>query len=256
MSAENRSGGGLTSAGVIVAAVILGAAVASGSWLVSRSLSESADRLEGIRVAMGEMKDAMAARPAAPAAAAAAAAPRRGPDPERRYEIALGAAPVIGPEKAKITIVAFSDFQCPFCGRVTPTLEQVRKEYGEQVRIAFKHLPLDFHDKAPAAHAAAIAAGKQGKFWEMHDKIFANQQEMSPQKYEQYAGEMGLDVDRFRKDVASEEVQKAIAADKQEAAQLGVTGTPSFFINGRFLSGAQPFTAFKAAIDRELNAPS
>jgi predicted DsbA family dithiol-disulfide isomerase len=90
----------------------------------------------------------------------------------------------------------------------------------------------------------------------MHDKIFANQQEMSPQKYEQYAGEMGLDVDRFRKDVASEEVQKAIAADKQEAAQLGVTGTPSFFINGRFLSGAQPFTAFKAAIDRELNAPS
>ena len=120
------------------------------------------------------------------------------------------------------------------------------------MQIVFKHLPLRMHSKAPAAHAATEAAHRQGKFWEMHDRIFGNQREMSPQKYFEYASEMGLDVEKFKRDVVSEAVKKRVDADAQEAARLGVTGTPGFFVNGRFLSGAKPFAEFKRLIDEEL----
>ncbi len=120
------------------------------------------------------------------------------------------------------------------------------------MRIVFKHMPLSNHPKAPAAHAAAEAAYRQGKFWEMHDKIFANQREMSPQSYEAYAVEMELDMEQFKKDIGSSEVKRRIDADTQDAAKLGATGTPAFFVNGRYLSGAKPFEAFKEVIDKEL----
>jgi protein-disulfide isomerase len=152
-----------------------------------------------------------------------------------------------------VTIVEFSDFQCPFCSRVTPTLDRIKKEYPDDVRIVFKHLPLSIHPKAPAAHAAAEAAGRQGKFWEMHDKIFANQRNMSEEAYVGYAEELGLDVEQFKKDVASEEVKGKVRGDASQAAKLGVSGTPAFFVNGYYLSGAQPFEAFKAKIDEQLD---
>jgi protein-disulfide isomerase len=120
------------------------------------------------------------------------------------------------------------------------------------VRIVFKHQPLDFHAKAPAAHAAAEAAHRQGKFWEMHDKIFADQRKMSPEKYLEYATELDLDLEQFQQDVASAEVKSRIDADKLQAAKLGSTGTPAFFVNGLNLSGAKPFEAFKVIIDKEL----
>jgi protein-disulfide isomerase len=113
-------------------------------------------------------------------------------------------------------------------------------------------MPLSIHPKAAAAHAAAEAAHRQGKFWEMHDKIFEKQREMSPEKYQEYASEIGLDVEQFNKDLVSAEVKSRIAADKSEAGKLGATGTPAFFVNGRFLSGAKPFEAFKEVIDKEL----
>jgi protein-disulfide isomerase len=239
----------------IIGALILGGALMLGSNQVAGSLDRAADQLDGIQVAM----DTMAKKPtqvvaaaAGGAAAPAAAPPRRGPDPNRKYEIALGAAPVKGPQNASVTIVEFSDFQCPFCNRVNPTLKKIQSDYGDKVKVAFKHLPLAFHAKAPAAHKAAVAADQQGKFWEMHDKIFANQAEMSPAKYVEWAGELGLDVEKFKKDLASDEIAKQVDADKLEAAKLGVTGTPAFFINGRYLSGAQPFEAFKVIIDDEL----
>jgi protein-disulfide isomerase len=122
------------------------------------------------------------------------------------------------------------------------------------VRIVFKHLPLRIHPRAPAAHAAAEAAHRQGKFWEMHDRIFENQRELAPEKYVEYAQEMGLDVERFKKDVAAAAVKSRVDGDAQEAEKLGVTGTPAFFVNGKFLSGAQPFDAFKRLIDAELGA--
>jgi protein-disulfide isomerase len=120
------------------------------------------------------------------------------------------------------------------------------------VRIVFKHLPLPMHSNAPAAHAAAEAAHLQGKFWQMHDLIFSDQQGMSPDRYKDYARQLGLDMARFERDVASDEVKQRIAADSAEAARLGVSGTPAFYVNGRVVNGAQPFEVFKQLIDQEL----
>jgi len=122
------------------------------------------------------------------------------------------------------------------------------------VRFVFKHLPLSFHAKAPAAHAAAEAAHKQGKFWEMHDKIFENQRAMSEANYLVWAEEIGLNMDQFKKDQASADVKGRIAKDSAEAGSLGVTGTPGFFVNGKFLSGAKPFASFKEVIDQQLGS--
>ncbi len=120
------------------------------------------------------------------------------------------------------------------------------------MQLVFKHMPLPMHTKAQAAHEAAEAAHQQGKFWEMHDKIFGNQRGMSEATYLEYAKEIGLDLDRYQKDLKSSTVQQRIAADTTQASELGVTGTPAFFVNGRFLSGAQPFASFKRVIDEEL----
>ena len=135
---------------------------------------------------------------------------------------------------------------------VTGTLDQIEKTYGDKVRIVFKHLPLAMHSRAPMAHAASEAANRQGKFWEMHDLIFANQRELSEAKYMEYAQKIGLDVDRFKKDLASASVKARVDADAAEARKLGVTGTPGFFVNGYFLSGAKPFSEFKRVIDAQL----
>jgi protein-disulfide isomerase len=179
---------------------------------------------------------------------------RRGPDPDRRYTVKTEGAPLRGATSGKVTIVEFSDFQCPFCSRVAPTLAQLLTEYPDQLRIAYKHLPLDFHTKSPAAHAAAEAAHRQGKFWEMHDRIFKNQTEMSEEKYAQYAAEIGLDVQQFNRDRASDDVKRRIEADKSEASALGISGTPAFLINGRYVSGAQPIGQFKTLIEEELKS--
>ena len=120
------------------------------------------------------------------------------------------------------------------------------------MRIVFKHMPLSIHPKAPAAHAAAEAAHRQGKFWEMHDKIFENQKELSPEKYVDYATEIGLDVEQFKQDVSSPEVKSRIDGDTKEAQKLGARGTPAFFVNGKYMSGAKPFDSFKVIIDKEL----
>jgi protein-disulfide isomerase len=238
---------------VMLAAAIVGVAVFAGSMALTRSLDRvtqqldrSAGRLDEIRVAVVEAKDALSNLQLA------AAPGRKGVDPNKRYSVDTKGSPAIGPETAAVTIVEFSDFQCPFCSRVGPTLKQIEKEYGDQVRIVFKHQPLDFHAKAPAAHAAAEAAHRQGKFWEMHDKIFADQKAMSPEKYVEYAKELELDVEQFQKDVVSAEVKSRVDADKKQAAKLGSSGTPGFFINGLNLKGAKPFEAFKEVIDKEL----
>ena len=233
---------------LIIASLILGASVVAASLLIQSSIDRATTQLAEVLVAINE------AEPAAPTAAVPSRPGR--PDPNKYYSVDTKGSPRRGAEKAKLDLVEFSDFQCPFCARVNPTLNQITKEYGDRVAIVFKHLPLRMHSKAPAAHAAAEAAHRQGKFWEMHDLIFANQREMSPQKYEEYAQQLGLDMDRFRKDVASPEVKKKVDADAAEAARLGVTGTPGFFVNGRFVSGAKPFESFKELIDEELKKKS
>src|SRR6185295_19347259 len=147
--------------------------------------------------------------------------------PEGKQNIKLGDAPVKGPANAKVTVVAFSDFQCPFCSRAVPVMKQIEDEYKGKVKIAFKQLPLPFHDKAHLAAEAALAANEQGKFWQMHDKLFANQQALDRPSLEKYA---------------------------EEGAAVGATGTPTFFINGTKVVGAQPFEQFKTVIDTELKA--
>jgi protein-disulfide isomerase len=243
---DNRAGNQTGNVMLVVAALILGASIVAAAMLIQSSIDNAAGEIAAVRTTV-------AALPAA--APAKAAAPTGRPDPSKHYKINTAGSPGKGgPESAKVTVVEFSDFQCPFCSRVTPTLNQIEETYGKDVRIVFKHLPLRMHKKAPAAHAAAEAAHRQGKFWEMHDKIFANQREMSEAKYVEYATELGLDVEKFKKDVASADVKKKVDSDAKEAASLGVTGTPGFFINGLFLSGARPFDSFKTVIDKELKA--
>ncbi len=242
-----------TSAGtsLIVAALILGLAIVAGAFVVKGSLDAGVAELAEVRTALDDVQSAIESAGAPAPTRQAAARPRR-PDPRKRYDIDVGPSPARGPKNAPVTIVEWSDFQCPFCRRVGPTLDQIEKEYGDQVRIAFKHYPLSIHPKAPAAHAAAEAAHQQGKFWEMHDKIFANQAQMSPEKYEEYAQELGLDLAKFRKDRDSAQTKARVDGDAKAASGLGVTGTPAFFVNGRFLNGAQPFGSFKRLIDEEL----
>jgi protein-disulfide isomerase len=232
---------------VVVAALIFGASVVGASLVIRSSLDRVTGELASMRSAMGPPPDAARAD-----AAARARARGSRPDPNRRYTIDTKGSPARGPESARVSIVEFSDFQCPFCSRVTPTMNKLASEYGDQVRIVFKNLPLSIHPKAAGAHAAAEAAHRQGKFWEMHDRIFANQRNLEPEVFEGYAKDLGLDMDRYRADVASSDVKKRISTDMAEAQKLGVTGTPGFFVNGRFVSGAQPFETFKRLVDEEL----
>jgi protein-disulfide isomerase len=166
----------------------------------------------------------------------------------------LSRAPVRGQPQAAVTIIEFSDLQCPFCASVTPTLLELMKQYPDQVRWVFKNFPLDFHADSPLAHTAALAAERQGKFWEMHDLIFANQRNLKRDNLLAEARSLNLDMDRFTADLDSADIGKQLAADKKEGEGLGINGTPSFFINGKPLSGAMPMEQFQAAINNELIA--
>lgn len=167
-------------------------------------------------------------------------------------KVAVGTSPTKGPKNAPVTIIEFSDFQCPYCSRANATIEQVVKEYGDKVQVAFKHLPLPFHKQAEPAAKASLAAAKQGKFWEMHDALFKNQRTLAPEFYEKTAKEIGLDVAKFKKDMESDSVKKQIEEDKALAQQHGISGTPGFFVNGVAVKGALPFDHFKTIIDRWL----
>jgi protein-disulfide isomerase len=229
----------------IVAALIIGIAVVVGALLIRCSVERATREIAAVEEALREieLRGIPSVRPPTRAAR---------PDPNRRYSVDTQGSPVMGNPEAKLAIVAFSDFQCPFCSRVTSTLEEIAREYGDDVRIVFKHLPLSMHPKAPAAHAAAEAAHRQGKFWEMHDLIFGDQRGMSPERYLEYAQRIGLDIERFKRDIESDDVKRKIDSDVAEATRLSVTSTPGFFVNGRYLRGAQPFAAFKALIDEEM----
>ncbi|GHG91175.1 thioredoxin domain-containing protein [Comamonas sp. JC664] len=167
-------------------------------------------------------------------------------------KVDVGNAPVKGQKNAPITIVAFSDFECPFCSRVVPTLKQLEDQYGAKIKVAFKNQPLPFHANAKPAAAAALAAHEQGKFWEYHDKLFANQRALDRASLEKYAQELGLNMDKFKAALDQGKFNAQIEADMAQASSLGANGTPTFFINGRTLIGAQPVDAFKRVIDEEL----
>ena len=174
------------------------------------------------------------------------------PKPTGPVDIKLGRAPVYGNKAAPVKMIVFSDFECPFCGRVNPTIEQVKKEYGSKVAVAFKHFPLGFHKNAKPAAIASLAAHRQGKFWEMHDKLFENQRQLQRADFISYAKDLGLNVSQFEKDLDDPKLAQWVDADMAEGSKVGVRGTPATFINGRMVSGAQPYDAFKRVIDEEL----
>ncbi|MCC6954175.1 MAG: DsbA family protein [Deltaproteobacteria bacterium] len=165
-------------------------------------------------------------------------------------KVDVGKSPVRGPENAKITIVAFSDFQCPFCKRGADVLDDLQKKHPNDVKIAFKNLPLPFHAEAKGAAKAALAAGNQGKFWEMHDRLFNAQDGLNEANYVKIAGELGLNGDRFKTDMGSAEIAKQIDEDMKLAQSLGVQGTPGFFVNGVQVRGARPVEYFEQIISK------
>ncbi|MCC6624030.1 MAG: thioredoxin domain-containing protein [Deltaproteobacteria bacterium] len=162
------------------------------------------------------------------------------------------ASAIVSAPNAKVEIIEFSDFQCPFCTKVLPTLNEIKSTYGDQVRVTFLHQPLPFHQQARPAAIAAEAARRQGKFWEMHDKLFANQQNLTPADFERYAGEIGLDVAKYKADFADPALGALVDTHQNIAGAVGATGTPAFFINGTNLKGAQPIAQFKTIIDAEI----
>ncbi len=162
--------------------------------------------------------------------------------------------PVTGGKDALVTIIEISDFQCPFCSRVGPTLKKIKATYKDQVRVVWANNPLSFHNRAKPAALAALAAHQQGKFWEMHDKLFANQRALTDENFKKWAGELKLDVAKFEAALKDPKLSAQIDREQKAANALGARGTPGFFINGKLLSGAQPFEAFKKEVDSALES--
>jgi len=169
-----------------------------------------------------------------------------------RFDIAA-TGPARGPEDARVTIVEFSDFQCPFCKRADGVVKQVLSKYPNDVRIVYRHLPLvSIHPNAMPAAEAASCAADQGKFWEFHDLLFENQKALQPEDLLGYATTVGLDTEAFQACIDAGTHRAAITADSEAAEAAGVTGTPAFFVNGVLLTGAQPPEEFYKVIEAEL----
>ncbi len=175
------------------------------------------------------------------------------PEDNKVYDVKSSPnAAAFGPKDAKILISEFSEFQCPFCVRVNPTLAKIKEKYAGKVRIEFRHMPLPFHNNAMNAAKASIAANKQGKFWEYHDLLFVNQKNLSEDELIGYANKIGLNLKQFEADMKDPKTEEIIKADMDVARQVGANGTPTFFINGKKLIGAQPYEAFEKKIEEAL----
>jgi protein-disulfide isomerase len=176
------------------------------------------------------------------------------PLPKGTYTVDLGGAPTRGPKDAPITLVLFSDFQCPYCARLEKTLARLGEEYGGRLRLVWKDAPnLEFHKEAMLAHEAGRAAGEQGRFWEMHDRIFRRPYLLGRPTLETYARELGLDMERFRAALDSGKYQEAIREEFAYGVSLaGPSGTPTLFINGRLIPGAYPYGVLRQIIEEEL----
>lgn len=169
-----------------------------------------------------------------------------------RATVEVGDNPSKGPKNAPVTIIEFTDYQCPFCGRVRPTVNQIMDKYKDQVRYVLRDYPLPFHGDSKKAHEAAHCAGDQGKYWEMNTLLFKNQNALQVSKLKDYAKEIGLNQGKFDKCLDSGKYTKKVDENQAYGGKVGVNGTPAFFINGIALSGAQPIGAFTEVIDSEL----
>jgi len=170
--------------------------------------------------------------------------------------IPTAGAPATGPPDARVTLVEFSDFQCPYCAKAMSQLDAVLKAYPNQVKLIFKQYPLDSHPQASISAASALAAHWQGKFWEMHNALFANRTKLSRKTILDLATGLGLDMQRFTKDLDSPEVKKAVARDVEDGDKAGVEATPTVFIDGQRYNGSLAMDAVKPLIEAELKHPA
>jgi protein-disulfide isomerase len=166
-------------------------------------------------------------------------------------DIDTAGSPFLGKEGAPISLVVFSDFQCPFCSKVQPLLDEILKKNPDKLKIVFKHLPLQMHKQAKPAALASIAAHEQGKFWQMHDALFTVSKDLSKENIEKAAKDIGLDMEKFKKDLTSPTVQAKLKKDMVDAGKAGVGGTPTLFINGRQVKGRGE-NVLQEMIDQEL----
>ncbi|WP_332847813.1 DsbA family protein [Massilia sp. S19_KUP03_FR1] len=158
-----------------------------------------------------------------------------------------------GADSAAITLIEYGDFECPFCARAHEALTSLLPQYGDDVRLVYRHMPLDgMHPDATPAAEAAEAAGAQGKFWEMHDALFAGQDDLSDQAFQAMAQDIGLDGDRFEDDLQSGKYAQIVASDAAEARHCGVRGTPTFYINGVQFEGDSDVQSLEQAINAAL----
>ncbi len=173
-------------------------------------------------------------------------------DPPRRDVALESHDPARGPAAAPITIVEFSDYQCPYCARITPTLDKLRAAYPDKIRIVFKDFPLPNHAQAPKAAEGAHCAGEQNKYWEMHDRLFGNPQALDVGALKQHATTLGLDQATFTQCLDSGKFADAVKADMEQGTKLGINSTPTLYVNGRPVIGAQPYEYFVSVIEEEL----
>ncbi|MDB5604828.1 MAG: oxidoreductase [Bradyrhizobium sp.] len=178
--------------------------------------------------------------------------PAQRPLLEDPVKIPIAGAPSKGPEHARITLVEFSDFECPYCSRAVSQVDALMVAFPRDIRLVYKQFPLSTHPHARMAAVAALAANEQGKFWEMHDKLFANYHQLSRERILALAKEIGLDVNRFTADVASGKFDPVVAKDFKDGEDAGVNGTPAFFINGKHYNGPMALDMVKPLIEAEL----
>jgi protein-disulfide isomerase len=201
------------------------------------------DKGEGVQELRKQLADAKARKPAT----------TKAPEPDKRYAIVPGDRPSLGPKDAPVVVVEFVDFQCPYCRKAwQESLVPLRQRFPKDVRLAIVHLPLEIHTAARGAAEAAVAAGRQGKFWDFHDRLFSREGSLGRSVFVEIAREIGLDVDRFQKDLDNPEVAEIVAKDVQLARRVGVRATPGFFINGKFYPGFQQSKAMAAIVEKEL----
>ncbi|MEO8256782.1 MAG: thioredoxin domain-containing protein [Acidobacteriota bacterium] len=169
-----------------------------------------------------------------------------------RQTVSAGKSPAKGSASAPVEVIEFADFQCPFCLAAAPTVKKVMDTYGDRVRLVYRNYPLPNHPQAQPAAEAAQCANEQGQFWPYHDRLFAEAGKLSDADLKKAAADLGMNAPRFNACVDERRYKSVVDADQREGTEAGVNGTPAFFVNGRLLSGAQPFEAFKRIIDEEL----
>jgi protein-disulfide isomerase len=174
---------------------------------------------------------------------------------EQQALLGKAPAPSFGPADAKVTVVEFSDFECPYCSKAADVVTQVKKKYGDRVRFVFRQFPLSFHPNAKEAAEASLAAHAQGKFWQFHDKLFQNQQQLDRASLEKHAKEAGLNVVSFKKALDSDEFAAQVDADLKLGEQVQVNGTPTLFVNGARVDNPTSVETVSAAIDKALGSP-